>query len=60
MNLEGNSVGCLCLLLVLQELDDISCAGLKNLLLGDIHRCLGNMNDSIQVLFICIENKVHI
>ncbi|XP_036822471.1 tetratricopeptide repeat protein 39C isoform X2 [Oncorhynchus mykiss] len=33
---------------VLQELDDISFAGLKNLLLGDIHRCLGNMNDSIQ------------
>uniref|UniRef100_A0AAZ3NWC3 Tetratricopeptide repeat domain 39C n=1 Tax=Oncorhynchus tshawytscha TaxID=74940 RepID=A0AAZ3NWC3_ONCTS len=35
---------------VLQELDDVSIAGLKNLLLGDIHRCLGNIKDAIEVL----------
>ncbi|KAM9427734.1 tetratricopeptide repeat protein 39C-like isoform 1-T1 [Salvelinus alpinus] len=43
---------------VLQELDDISCAGLKNLLLGDIHRCLGNMNDSIQCFHLAARDEM--
>ncbi|KAJ8278106.1 hypothetical protein GJAV_G00083880 [Gymnothorax javanicus] len=32
----------------LQEVDDPSHTGLKNLLLGAIHKCLGNMTDAIQ------------
>nr|XP_046215771.1 tetratricopeptide repeat protein 39C-like isoform X2 [Oncorhynchus gorbuscha] len=43
---------------VLQELDDISFAGLKNLLLGDIHRCLGNMNDSIQCFHLAARDEM--
>ncbi|KAJ8396823.1 hypothetical protein AAFF_G00014220 [Aldrovandia affinis] len=33
---------------VLQEMDDTSHTGLKNLLLGAIHKCLGNTKDAIQ------------
>ncbi|KAK1879738.1 Tetratricopeptide repeat protein 39C [Dissostichus eleginoides] len=33
---------------VLQGIDDASCEGLKNLLLGSINRCLHNTNDAIQ------------
>lgn len=36
--------------LVLQGIDDASCAGLKNLLLGAISKCLHNTKDAIQVL----------
>ncbi|KAG9334348.1 hypothetical protein JZ751_008234 [Albula glossodonta] len=35
---------------VLQEVDDASCTGLKNLLLGAIHKCLGNTKDAIQTV----------
>lgn len=34
---------------VLQRLDDSLCRGLKHLLLGAIHKCLGNMRDALQV-----------
>nr|XP_046248666.1 tetratricopeptide repeat protein 39C-like [Scatophagus argus] len=33
---------------VLQSLDEASCRGLKHLLLGAIHKCLGNMRDAVQ------------
>ncbi|XP_018613252.1 tetratricopeptide repeat protein 39C [Scleropages formosus] len=33
---------------VLQEIDDVSYVGLKFLLLGAIHKCLGNKRDAIQ------------
>ncbi|KAG5850424.1 hypothetical protein ANANG_G00082270 [Anguilla anguilla] len=33
---------------VLQDVDDPSHTGLKNLLLGAIHKCLGNTKDAIQ------------
>ncbi|XP_045543508.1 tetratricopeptide repeat protein 39C isoform X2 [Salmo salar] len=33
---------------VLQSVDDASCRGLKNLLLGSIHKCHGNNKDAIQ------------
>lgn len=34
---------------VLQGIDDASCTGLKNLLLGAISKCLHNTKDAIQV-----------
>lgn len=34
---------------VLQGIDDASCAGLKNLLLGAINKCLLNTKDAVQV-----------
>uniref|UniRef100_A0A8C8C6I2 Tetratricopeptide repeat domain 39C n=1 Tax=Oncorhynchus tshawytscha TaxID=74940 RepID=A0A8C8C6I2_ONCTS len=37
---------------------DLSFAGLKNLLLGDIHRCLGNMNDSIQCFHLAARDEM--
>lgn len=40
--------GC-CLPSVLQSLDEVSCRGLKHLLLGSIHKCHGNMRDAVQV-----------
>ncbi|CAB1326314.1 unnamed protein product [Coregonus sp. 'balchen'] len=43
---------------VLQELDDVSIAGLKNLLLGDIHRCLGNIKDAIQCFHLAAGDEV--
>lgn len=46
----GRKLSGLSVSLVLQEIDDVSIAGLKNLLLGDIHRCLGNIKDAIEVL----------
>uniref|UniRef100_A0A8C7Y8J4 Tetratricopeptide repeat domain 39C n=1 Tax=Oryzias sinensis TaxID=183150 RepID=A0A8C7Y8J4_9TELE len=33
---------------VLQSLDEVSCRGLKHLLLGSIHKCHGNMRDAVQ------------
>lgn len=33
---------------VLQGLDDVQCRGLKHLLLGSIHKCLGNTKDAVQ------------
>ncbi|XP_052336414.1 tetratricopeptide repeat protein 39C isoform X2 [Oncorhynchus keta] len=33
---------------LLQSVDDASCRGLKNLLLGSIHKCHGNNKDAIQ------------
>ncbi|XP_061111606.1 tetratricopeptide repeat protein 39C-like [Conger conger] len=33
---------------VLQGINDVPCMGLKNLLLGAIHKCLGNTKDAIQ------------
>ncbi|XP_038854633.1 tetratricopeptide repeat protein 39C [Salvelinus namaycush] len=33
---------------LLQSVDDASCKGLKNLLLGSIHKCHGNNKDAIQ------------
>lgn len=36
-------------ILVLQGIHDASCAGLKNLLLGAINKCLHNTKDAIQV-----------
>lgn len=44
---ENNN--CIYLVLVLHGIDDASCAGLKNLLLGAISGCLNNTNDAIQV-----------
>ncbi|XP_042184748.1 tetratricopeptide repeat protein 39C-like isoform X2 [Oncorhynchus tshawytscha] len=43
---------------VLQELDDVSIAGLKNLLLGDIHRCLGNIKDAIECFHLAAGDEV--
>uniref|UniRef100_A0A8C7KKG1 Tetratricopeptide repeat domain 39C n=1 Tax=Oncorhynchus kisutch TaxID=8019 RepID=A0A8C7KKG1_ONCKI len=43
---------------VLQELDDVSIAGLKNLLLGDIHRCLGNIKDAIECFHLAARDEV--
>lgn len=47
---------CVFLVLVLQGIDDASCAGLKNLLLGAINKCLHNTKDAIQV-FSCSVNS---
>ncbi|XP_061593541.1 tetratricopeptide repeat protein 39C-like isoform X1 [Cololabis saira] len=33
---------------VLQSIDEVSCRGLKYLLLGSIHKCHGNMRDAVQ------------
>lgn len=44
--------------LVLQGVDDASCAGLKNLLLGAINKCLHNTKDAIQVLP-CLINTMY-
>ncbi|XP_029560910.1 tetratricopeptide repeat protein 39C isoform X1 [Salmo trutta] len=43
---------------VLQEIDDVSIAGLKNLLLGDIHRCLGNIKDAIECFHLAAGDEV--
>ncbi|XP_064792052.1 tetratricopeptide repeat protein 39C-like [Oncorhynchus masou masou] len=43
---------------VLQELDDVSIAGLKNLLLGDIHRCLGKIKDAIECFHLAAGDEV--
>ncbi|XP_062337411.1 tetratricopeptide repeat protein 39C [Osmerus eperlanus] len=43
---------------VLQEIDDTSCADLKNLLLGAIHRCLGNAEDAIQCFQVAARDEV--
>lgn len=44
--------------LVLQGIDDASCAGLKYLLLGAINKCLHNTKDAIQVLPGLINNTM--
>lgn len=44
--------------LVLQGIDDASCAGLKCLLLGAINKCLHNTKDAIQVLPGLIHNTI--
>lgn len=45
--------------LVLQGIDDASCAGLKYLLLGAINKCLHNTKDAIQVLPGLIHNTMY-
>ncbi|XP_033492114.1 tetratricopeptide repeat protein 39C-like isoform X1 [Epinephelus lanceolatus] len=43
---------------VLQGIDDASCAGLKNLLLGAINRCLHNTKDAIQYFHLAARDEV--
>ncbi|XP_059200219.1 tetratricopeptide repeat protein 39C-like isoform X2 [Centropristis striata] len=43
---------------VLQGIDDASCAGLKNLLLGAISRCLNNTKDAIQFFHLASRDEV--
>ncbi|XP_032386323.1 tetratricopeptide repeat protein 39C isoform X1 [Etheostoma spectabile] len=43
---------------VLLGIDDASCAGLKNLLLGAIKRCLHNNNDAIQFFSLAARDEV--
>ncbi|KAK5919584.1 hypothetical protein CgunFtcFv8_023460 [Champsocephalus gunnari] len=43
---------------VLQGIDDASCEGLKNLLLGSINRCLHNTNDAIQFFQLAARDEV--
>ncbi|XP_036375005.1 tetratricopeptide repeat protein 39C-like [Megalops cyprinoides] len=43
---------------VLKSVDDTSCAGLKNLLLGAIHKCLGNTKDAIQSFQLAARDEV--
>ncbi|XP_070774260.1 tetratricopeptide repeat protein 39C-like isoform X3 [Enoplosus armatus] len=43
---------------VLQEIDDASCAGLKNLLLGAINKCLQNTKDAIQYFHLAARDEV--
>ncbi|KAK5860006.1 hypothetical protein PBY51_021516 [Eleginops maclovinus] len=43
---------------VLQGIDDASCEGLKNLLLGSIHRCLHSTNDAIQFFQLAAKDEV--
>ncbi|XP_029308600.1 tetratricopeptide repeat protein 39C-like isoform X2 [Cottoperca gobio] len=43
---------------VLQGIDDASCAGLKNLLLGAINRCLHNTKDAIQFFHLAARDEV--
>uniref|UniRef100_A0A6Q2YUW7 Tetratricopeptide repeat domain 39C n=1 Tax=Esox lucius TaxID=8010 RepID=A0A6Q2YUW7_ESOLU len=40
------------------EIDDVTCAGLKNLLLGDIYRCVGNMKDSVRCFDLASRDEV--
>ncbi|KAK9539265.1 hypothetical protein VZT92_004381 [Zoarces viviparus] len=43
---------------VLQTIDDASCTGLKNLLLGAINGCLQNTNDAIQFFHLAARDEV--
>lgn len=43
---------------VLQGIDDASCAGLKNLLLGAISKCLDNTKDAIQYFHLAARDEV--
>uniref|UniRef100_A0A667Z975 Tetratricopeptide repeat domain 39C n=1 Tax=Myripristis murdjan TaxID=586833 RepID=A0A667Z975_9TELE len=43
---------------VLQGIDDASCAGLKNLLLGAINKCLHNTKDAIQHFHLAARDEV--
>ncbi|KAF3699380.1 Laminin subunit alpha-3 [Channa argus] len=43
---------------VLQGIDDASCAGLKNLLLGAINKCLHNTKDAIQYFQLAVRDEV--
>uniref|UniRef100_A0A671YS69 Tetratricopeptide repeat domain 39C n=1 Tax=Sparus aurata TaxID=8175 RepID=A0A671YS69_SPAAU len=43
---------------VLQGIDDVSCAGLKNLLLGAINKCLHNTKDAIQYFHLAARDEV--
>ncbi|XP_068557854.1 tetratricopeptide repeat protein 39C-like isoform X1 [Cebidichthys violaceus] len=43
---------------VLHRIDDASCAGLKNLLLGAINGCLQNTNDAIQFFHLAARDEV--
>uniref|UniRef100_A0A3P8S8R6 Tetratricopeptide repeat domain 39C n=1 Tax=Amphiprion percula TaxID=161767 RepID=A0A3P8S8R6_AMPPE len=43
---------------VLQGVDDASCEGLKNLLLGAINKCLHNTKDAIQYLHLAAKDEV--
>ncbi|XP_050925960.1 tetratricopeptide repeat protein 39C isoform X2 [Lates calcarifer] len=43
---------------VLQGIDDASCAGLKNLLLGAINNCLHNTKDAIQCFHLAVRDEV--
>ncbi|XP_035270311.1 tetratricopeptide repeat protein 39C-like [Anguilla anguilla] len=42
---------------VLQDVDDPSHTGLKNLLLGAIHKCLGNTKDAIQSFQLAVRDE---
>uniref|UniRef100_A0A3B4TY45 Tetratricopeptide repeat domain 39C n=1 Tax=Seriola dumerili TaxID=41447 RepID=A0A3B4TY45_SERDU len=43
---------------VLQGIDDASCAGLKNLLLGAINKCLHKTKDAIQYFHLAVRDEV--
>ncbi|XP_061588326.1 tetratricopeptide repeat protein 39C-like [Cololabis saira] len=43
---------------VLQGIDDASCAGLKNLLLGAINKCLHNTKDAIECFHLAARDEV--
>ncbi|KAJ8272626.1 hypothetical protein GJAV_G00091450 [Gymnothorax javanicus] len=43
---------------VLQGINDVACMGLKNLLLGAIHKCLGNTKDAIQCFQLSARDEV--
>ncbi|XP_019734770.1 tetratricopeptide repeat protein 39C-like [Hippocampus comes] len=43
---------------VLQAIDDASCAGLKNLLLGTVNKCLHNKKDAIQYFQVALRDEM--
>ncbi|XP_051943795.1 tetratricopeptide repeat protein 39C-like isoform X3 [Hippocampus zosterae] len=43
---------------VLQAIDDASCAGLKNLLLGTVNKCLHNKKDAIQYFEVALRDEM--
>ncbi|XP_076149625.1 tetratricopeptide repeat protein 39C-like [Alosa pseudoharengus] len=42
---------------VLKDIEDASCAGLRNLLLGAIHKCLGNTKEAIQCFHLAARDE---
>uniref|UniRef100_A0A3Q3FW92 Tetratricopeptide repeat domain 39C n=1 Tax=Labrus bergylta TaxID=56723 RepID=A0A3Q3FW92_9LABR len=51
-------IKCIVLFVVLQGIDDASSAGLKNLLLGAIHKCLHKTKDAIQYFHLAARDEV--
>ncbi|XP_066538086.1 tetratricopeptide repeat protein 39C-like isoform X2 [Hoplias malabaricus] len=42
---------------ILQQIEDASCSGLKHLLLGAVHKCLGNSTDAVQCFQVALRDE---